>query len=672
MLHRSTRRCSKKWHRTFCRYRYTNPHWLPEMGGVYGEESVLAFGLPLVEKRRVHFGRIDPKVARDIFILEALVNGETRSPLPALAQNRETMRAAERLEHKLRRLGGMVHPEAVISFYQEVVPRDICTQKAFEKWASQQPAGSLDLTLEDCIVPQVEPIDVADFPDAVTAPDGETRYPVTYLHNPASDADGITVKVPLGDLPHIPAWFGDWLVAGWLKEKTALLFRVLNKDMRTLLPSNREVVDDFLDLWQRRIPDRPLVDAALEYMQLEHGIRTSADAFDLKRMPAHMMMRYEIIDDSGKSVGSGRDLAALQKRLAAHVEARFSVLTGKVPVERQRITDWLIGDLAHSVPLDKHTIGFPGLHDCSDGTVALRLWPDEECARSQHRLGVARLYRLVEGTRIAQLEIILFSPPSSNNRAAPAPARTVAPKSKPKGSGGSDGFGSLANAFGGSIPSSPPPTNRPAPAPEATRTTPKAVHAELPKLTQSQLFLLGSIGRAPRRNRDDLITLIVMAALGEPRTRSAWDSARASASEQLFDIAGRCCASLGRILELAESVANQLDQCDAHYDESIADAREHFDQLLAPGWILNGRLADRITDFQGLELRLTRMKGSPAAKDLAKLDRYRDAAAAIWSERTDCACKQCHPPKQHRELLERDFDARLKEFAQELRGRARR
>ena len=322
-----------------CRYRYTRPHWVPEMGGVYGEETVLAFGLPLIEKRRVHFGRIDPKVAREIFILEALVNGNTRSPLPALAQNRETMQAAERLEHKLRRLGGLVHPEAVISFYQERIPRDMCSQKAFEKWATKQSDGALDLTLEDCIVPQVDPIDATDFPDHITASDGETLYALKYLHDPSSDADGITMTLPLGDLPHVPAWFGDWLVSGWRKEKLALLFRVLNKDLRTLLPSNREVVESFLDLWTSRAPDRPLVDAALEYLQLEHGIRTASDSFDVQRMPPYLSMRYEVIDDDGKIVGAGRDLPDLQKRLAGHVEARFSVLTEKAPVDRKRLTD---------------------------------------------------------------------------------------------------------------------------------------------------------------------------------------------------------------------------------------------------------------------------------------------------------------------------------------------
>lgn len=652
-----------------CRYRYTNPHWVAEMGGVYGEEAVIAFGLPLVEKRRIHFGRIDPKVAREIFILEALVNGETRSPLPALKKNRETMRAAERLEHKLRRLGGLVHPEAVLRFYQDCVPQGMCTQKAFEKWSSQQPEGTLDLNLEDCIVPQVDPIHIEDYPDELTSPDGETRYPLKYLHNPSSDEDGVTVTIPLGDLPHLPEWFGDWLVPGWLTEKVAVLFRVLYKDMRTLLPSNREVVDNFLNLWQQRVPDRPLVDAALEYMQMEHGIRTSADAFDLKRIPEYLSMRFEIIDDHGKKVGAGRELTQLQKRLASQVEARFTVLKDKAPVERKQITSWTIGDLAASVHLDKHTVGYPGLHDCSDGTVALRLWPDQSCARTQHRLGAARLFRLVEYVRFSQLEKVLFSP-SSVKKPAPRPAPVI---QKPKSKKSSDGFGSLANAFGGALTQPSKPIQPAPPSQPAKEIAPKAsTSSTLAHLSPHQLLLLGSLGREPRRNRDDLLTFIAMEAIGEPRTATDWNTARTTGADALFDIAGRLTASLGRILELAESVSTLLDQCDALYDESVADAREHLDQLLRPGWILSGRLVERITDFQGLELRLTRMKGSPAAKDLAKLDRYRDAAATIWAERVDCSCKQCHPPEQHLKLLERDFDVRLKEFAQELRGRVRR
>jgi len=154
-----------------CRYRYNNPHWVKEQGAVYGEERVLAFGLPVVEKRRVHYGRIDRALSREIFILEALVNGNTRAPLVALQHNRETMDAAARLEHKMRRLGGLVHPEAVIAFYEDKLPPTICTQKDFEQWISAQPEGFIDFGLEDCIIPQSTPISVEDYPDKLVSPD---------------------------------------------------------------------------------------------------------------------------------------------------------------------------------------------------------------------------------------------------------------------------------------------------------------------------------------------------------------------------------------------------------------------------------------------------------------------------------------------------------------------
>lgn len=654
-----------------CRYRYTRPHWVPEMGAVYGEEAVIAFGLPLVEKRRVHFGRIDPKIAREIFILEALVKGETRSPLPALARNRATMLAAQRLEHKMRRLGGMVHPEAVVAFYQERIPPGMCTQKAFEKWASQQLPEALELQLGDCIVAQTDPIDPASYPDTLADPDGETLYPLTYLHDSGGDADGITVTLPLSDLPHLPTWYGDWLVPGWLREKLATLFRVLHKDMRTLLPSNREVVERFLERWGGSPPDRSLLEAALDYLHREHGLQTSVDAFELRRMPPHLSMRYEIIDDAGKIVGQGRDLAALQKLLAGRVEKRFSFLAEKEPVfRRERVTGWPLADLPASVSLDRHTAGFPGLHDCGDGTVALRLWPDKDCAHSQHRLGVVRLLRLVEPARLSQLENVLFTAPRTAPGPLPPPSFPAAGRAPRPVSG--DGFGSLAHAFGDPAPipaSSAKTSNAGAgrkPLPE------RASSNEIVTLSPRHLLLLGSLGRSPRRNRDDLITLILLETMGDPpRSRAEWETMRENCHHALFDVAGRVCAQLRRVLDLADSVVSLLDQLDPVYAESIEDAREHLDQLLLPGWLVAGSLAERALDMEGLELRLARMKGAPPAKDLAKLDRYRSVAAEIWSEQADCACRRCLFPARHARLRERDFDARLRAFAQELRARTR-
>ncbi|CAN5468430.1 ATP-dependent RNA helicase HrpA [soil metagenome] len=642
-----------------CRYRYANPQWVAEQGAVYGEETVIAFGLSVVEKRRVHYGRIDPAVAREIFILEALVKGETRAPIPVLSRNRQTMDAAVRLEHKLRRRDGLVYPEAIADFYRERVPMDICTQKAFEQWAGRQDPGTLDLTLDDCIVPQVNPIDPDTVPDSLPGPDGETEYPLRYLHDPSDEADGITLILPLADLPHLPPWFGDWLVPLWLEQKVAAHFRALDKDTRLLLPPIREVTDAFLADWDGHQPDQPVSDAVLEFISTEFGLRRSADALDAGRLPAHLAMRYEVVGDDGHVLAACRDLAALQERLAGNVAERFHKTAKKTALRRERLRGWTVGDLPESVSLDRHTVGYPGLVDAGDGTAGLRLWPSASCARHHHLLGVARLYRVTEPERVAHLEGALFdqmSPPS-----APPSARK--PNPKPVATSGRDGFGSLANAFGGSLP-----TGRAAPSSQA-RKNPDSAAAASRFLSPDHLWILGTAGPEPRRNRDDLVTRVLIETLGAPRTEATWQAAVQAAHAELFDeTAARICAPLAKILATLDTIGGLLHK-DGSYAESLADARQHLDILIAPGWLLAGELAQRLVDFRGLEMRLTRLFGSPPAKDLAKLERYRSAAAGIWADDAPCECGTCFPSAPFLDRRSRDADLRLREFAPELRHR---
>ncbi|MEM7699785.1 MAG: ATP-dependent RNA helicase HrpA, partial [Verrucomicrobiota bacterium] len=267
-----------------CRYRYSNPHWKKDQGAVYGEETVTAFGLPVVEQRRIHYGRVDAAVARRIFIQEALVNGETRSPLSCLDHNRKTARAAERLEHKLRRAGGLIHPEAIEAFYLEIIPREIHTQKAFEKWIGSQPDGALNYAIEDIIIPTSEPIDHDALPDVIVAPDGETWLPLTYLHDSRDPADGITVEIPLGEVLELPDWFGDWLVPGWWEEKVSQLLRCLRKDFRTLLPSNREVVDGFIKAWTGYDATCSMLEALIDHLGAVHEVEVREEHFEVERL----------------------------------------------------------------------------------------------------------------------------------------------------------------------------------------------------------------------------------------------------------------------------------------------------------------------------------------------------------------------------------------------------
>jgi hypothetical protein len=115
-------------------------------------------------------------------------------------------------------------------------------------------------------------------------------------------------------------------------------------------------------------------------------------------------------------------------------------------------------------------------------------------------------------------------------------------------------------------------------------------------------------------------------------------------------------------------VSGLLAKGEAGYEESMEDARMHFEQVMMSGWILRGDLALRHLELRGLELRLTRLLGAPAAKDLTKLDRYLEASAEIWEEAATCECGECVVSAAYETQLYRDGDLRLLTFAQEIRA----
>ncbi|MEM9016161.1 MAG: ATP-dependent RNA helicase HrpA [Verrucomicrobiota bacterium] len=640
-----------------CRYRYSNPHWVKEQGAVYGEERVMAFGLPVVEKRNVHYGRIDAKVAREVFLLEALVNGNTKAPLPALADNVETMRAAERLEHKMRRLGGLLHPESIVSFYEERLPARIHTQKAFEKWVGEEGSEIIRLELEDCLLPQREPIRFEDFPDTILSPDGETEFVVTYLHAPADSEDGITALIPLVELPHLSGWFGEWLVPGWIEEKASALLRCLPKELRALLPASREVVEGFLDSWEGYEPDCGIVEATIDHLESSYGVEVSEESFDLERIPQHLQMRFAIVDDDDHIVGTSRDLRTLQEELAVKVRARFrKVSTGKF--EKSSLTRWSFGSLPESVELDRHTTGYPRLFDEGQGQAGMRLFESASCAELQHRLGLARLFQSTRSEMMARLEGVLASTP---------PLSSPPPQGKLKERKG-EGFGSLAAAFeDGSIAVSTKPSAGSGAPPRSTCDGTSC--SSLAYLNPLEGRLLDQIGPAPSRNRWDLVSRVVGEEMGLPLDAEGFEVDAVRLEQQLFEKVAAECSRVSKLLPVIERVGAFLETAETGYEESIEDAREHYARLLAPGWLLVGDLPRRLWHWQGLEMRLTRLFGSPPGKDFSKLERYRDEARDVWSVETSCVCGRCPEAIACKAQIEADLNLRLKVFAPEIRAR---
>src|SRR3546814_650951 len=131
------------------RRNWSDPRWEKKAGQVVANERATLYGLPVYTGRRVHFGKIDPVQARELFIRQALVPGELDAPLPFLKHNRQLIASIEKLEHQTRRPDILVDDALIYAFYEQHIPADICQTATLEKWhksLSKEQARALLLT----------------------------------------------------------------------------------------------------------------------------------------------------------------------------------------------------------------------------------------------------------------------------------------------------------------------------------------------------------------------------------------------------------------------------------------------------------------------------------------------------------------------------------------------
>ncbi len=616
-----------------CRYVYGEAHWDPGQGAVYGKERVMAFGLTLIEGRRVHYGRVDPELAREIFIREALVDGQIGATVPALSENLDLLERVKRLEHKLRRRDGLLFPESIYAFYNERLPKEIHTRKHFERWVEGPGAGQFALTLEDCIVPQLTPIHEEDYPDEL---DG---FRLRYLHDPSSDEDGITIEIPLTELHRIPDWTGDWLVPGWLPDKVQAMLRALDKHVRQVLPSLADVCDSFLDDWEGYRPECSLETALLEHLRTHYGQNVAADSFDYSRVASYLRMRFAVIE-GGEIRATGRNLALLRQDLAAEVERSLAKAAARA-FRSRTVKAWDFGDLPLSIPTVGGGFVYPALAETAHG-FELRAFPTEDCAHWHHRIGTAALLLSLDPELAKRLRAQLFTTGTTS------PARS---QSAPTAS-----LNSLAMAFGGG-----------GSAPAGKATPPRG---DSPRLTMDQLLLLDQLGHHPRGNRADLVLRVVIETIGSPLPRTAADFAAATARvrENSAEQIDRVLIHAGTIVCTAASVVSLLNRIGPEYTESVDDIRRQVEGLFRGRWLLEGHLADLAIDWQGLESRITRMLGGPPGKDLAKLERWEQARERT-PEPAPCPCGEGHLTAKESEIRDAESRLRLTHFAPEWRAR---
>ncbi len=431
-----------------------DPHWEKRSAEVNALERATLYGIVVYSGRRVNYGRVDLAGAREIFIREALVNGQWDAKWPFLEANRKLIKQVEDLEHKARRQDVLVDDELIYAFYDQQLPADVCSGYSFDAWyrdackkpqylmpmpvRGAAPVGNsklLLLTREELMRHEAAGITTQSFPKTIRL--GGVDCAATYLHEPGDAKDGLTVTVPIFVLNQVNEERCEWLVPGMLKDKIQALLKTLHQRPRSRLVPLPESANKMAEALN--VPEvfghGSLIEAVLKLVRLATAVDVVRADIKVDMLVPHFFMNFRVVDEHGRQLGTGRNLGALKAELGAQARGAFQTLAGlkmakatesapkfvenrplpltdKAQADTNNIanniapkaaaaagakhTAWTFGELPELLEILKGgqtLIGYPALLDAGDA-VSIEVFDEPDVAAVKHRAGLRRLFAL--------------------------------------------------------------------------------------------------------------------------------------------------------------------------------------------------------------------------------------------------------------------------------------
>ncbi|UQA94541.1 ATP-dependent RNA helicase HrpA [Streptomyces halobius] len=377
---------------------YSEPHWEQKMAAVMAYERVTLYGVPLVAQRKVNYGRIDPETSRDLFIRNALVEGDWRTHHQFFHDNRKLLGEVEELEHRARRRDILVDDETLFDFYDQRIPEDIVSGAHFDAWWKKKRHEApelLNFEQSMLINESAEAVTKDDYPDSWRQ--GKLKFKVTYQFEPGADADGVTVHIPLQVLNQVSSEGFDWQIPGLREQLVTELIRSLPKPVRRNYVPAPNFAARFLD---STVPlQGPLTSALAAGLQGMVGVPVEAADFDTGKVPDHLKITFRVVDERRHKLAEAKDLEALRLQLRPKTRAAISKAfeqaaerpgkggrgtKGGGPElagleQRTGLTSWTIGALPRTFETRRAgqpLKAYPALVD-EGGSVAVRLFDTE-------------------------------------------------------------------------------------------------------------------------------------------------------------------------------------------------------------------------------------------------------------------------------------------------------
>ncbi len=432
---------------------FSDPLWSKKAGQAIVYERATLYGLQIYAQRRTPLRHQDSALARTMFIRHALVEDDwleasRAGHLPFLAHNRKLIASIRKLEDQIRRPDLLVDQDFLQQWFESRIPTTVCDGRSLEKWYQKQSKdepGLLRFSREELLRKEAAGVDSSDFPRMLLMRGAE--YALTYRFDPGADDDGVTLEVPIALLNQVDADRCEWLVPGLLPTKVTALAKSLPQRIRRHLVPLPAYAQAFVERQlanSRGAYEQTLVETLRQDIAEQCRVQAQTSDFRPDTLPAHLFMRFRVVDADGRLLGASRQLAPLQAQHGSQARGAFreafavAARQGKPVVARAQESSGvdspeapalsppassqvsgaapetpapaggglqsMIGERQQKWPLtalpeivevtppgsDARIVGFPALVDQGDA-VSVEVLDDERTARQKHRLGVRRL-----------------------------------------------------------------------------------------------------------------------------------------------------------------------------------------------------------------------------------------------------------------------------------------
>ncbi|NVH51945.1 ATP-dependent RNA helicase HrpA [Photobacterium damselae subsp. damselae] len=361
---------------------YSEPHWEKKSAAVHAFEKVTLYGIPVVAKRKVNYGRIDPTISREIFIRSALVEGDWDTKHKFFQQNRKLLREVEELEHKSRRRDILIDDEQLFEFYDQRIDLSVVSGRHFDTWwkkASKENPELLNFEREMLFRNDASHVTDLDYPNFWHQ--GNLKLKLSYQFEPGEDNDGVTVHVPLAILNQVEPDGFDWQIPGLRHELVVALIKSLPKTLRRNFVPAPNYADAFLS--RTKVMEAPLLDSMEKELKRITGVTILREDWNLDQIPDHLKITFRAVDHRNRKLRENKDLYELKGSLKEKVQQTLSQVADD-DIEQEGLKTWSFGTLPERYQQKRggfEVRAYPAIVDNND-SVGIKLFETEE---EQHR-----------------------------------------------------------------------------------------------------------------------------------------------------------------------------------------------------------------------------------------------------------------------------------------------